>query len=90
MTRPTLLCAVLARVFAGPAAWAGAPAAHGFSVDFAQCTEFAGVGPVDLTRACSLVQPAFTTLPVGSTAAKRHGRPISRRRAAHRNLFGRT
>jgi hypothetical protein len=43
--------------------------ARGFSVDFSQCTEFAGVGPVDLAKASSLVQPAFTTLPVGSTAA---------------------
>jgi len=43
--------------------------ARGFSVDFTQCTEFVGVGPVDFARASSLVQPAFTTLPVGSTAA---------------------
>jgi hypothetical protein len=42
---------------------------RGFSVDFSQCTEFAGVGPVDFAKASSLVQPAFTTLPVGSTAA---------------------
>jgi hypothetical protein len=42
---------------------------RGFSVDFSQCTEFAGVGPVDFATASSLVQPAFTTLPVGSTAA---------------------
>jgi hypothetical protein len=42
---------------------------QGFSVDFSQCTEFAGVGPVDFARASALVQPAFTTLPVGSTAA---------------------
>jgi hypothetical protein len=66
-----------------PIAWAqtGAPSrpptsdpqsdvlTRGFSVDFTQCTEFAGVGPVDLAKASSLVQPAFTTLPVGSTAA---------------------
>jgi hypothetical protein len=35
----------------------------------AQCTEFVGVGPVDFARASGLVQSAFTTLPVGSTAA---------------------
>jgi len=42
---------------------------RGFSVDFTQCTEFVGVGPVDFSRASSLVQSVFTTLPVGSTAA---------------------
>lgn len=69
MMKSNLICAVLIGVFACPVAWAGEPAAHGFSVDFSQCTEFAGVGPVDLARASSLVQPAFTTLPVGSMAA---------------------
>lgn len=67
--KSTILCAVLAGFFAGSAARAGEPGARGFSVDFSQCTEFAGVGPVDLARASSLVQPAFTTLSVGSTAA---------------------
>jgi hypothetical protein len=52
-----------------PGAAAEESVTTGFSVDFSQCTEFAGVGPVDFTRASSLVQPAFTTLPVGSTAA---------------------
>jgi hypothetical protein len=64
--------AVLALAGAGvttqPAKAQAGPGARGFSVDFSQCTEFAGVGPVDFTRASSLVQPAFTTLPVGSTA----------------------
>src|SRR6516165_548663 len=65
--------AVLALGVAGaamlPAGAQVGPRAQGFSVDFSQCTEFAGVGPVDLAKASSLVQPAFTTLPVGSTAA---------------------
>jgi len=43
--------------------------ARGFSVDFSECTEFVGVGPVDFARASSLVEPAFTTMPVGSNAA---------------------
>jgi hypothetical protein len=63
---------VLALAVAGMAAPASAQAQQGprgFSVDFSQCTEFAGVGPVGFARASSLVQPAFTTLPVGSTAA---------------------
>jgi len=45
------------------------PGTRGFSVDFSHCTEFVGVGPVDFARASSLVQPVFTTLPVGSSAA---------------------
>jgi hypothetical protein len=40
---------------------------RGFYVDFATCTEFAGVGPVDLARASALVPHPFTTLTVGST-----------------------
>lgn len=40
---------------------------HGFSVDFSDCTEFAGVGPVDFSKASALVPPEFTTLLVGST-----------------------
>ena len=40
---------------------------HGFSVDFSDCTEFAGVGPVDFAKASALVPPVFTTLVVGST-----------------------
>ena len=42
-------------------------AAAGFQVDFTQCTEFAGVGPVNFARASALVPTAFTTLPVGTT-----------------------
>ncbi len=40
---------------------------HGFYADFAGCTEFAGVGPVDFARASALVPSVFTTLTVGST-----------------------
>jgi hypothetical protein len=40
---------------------------HGFSVDFSNCTEFAGVGPVDFAKASALTPPVFTTLMVGST-----------------------
>ena len=70
-----VLAAVIAAMGTLPAsaqmALANAPGfgAPGFSVDFSQCTEFAGVGPVDFAKASSLVQPAFTTLPVGSAAA---------------------
>src|SRR5215467_6248357 len=52
-----------------PASAQAGHGARGFSVDFSQCTEFVGVGPVNFARASSLVQPAFTTQPVGSTAA---------------------
>jgi hypothetical protein len=40
---------------------------HGFSVDFFDCTEFAGVGPVDFAKASALVPSAFTTLLVETT-----------------------
>jgi hypothetical protein len=69
MTKWTTICAVLAVSLAGPVAWAGVSNPPGFSVDFLQCTEAVGVGPVDFARASSLVPPVFTTLPVGSTAA---------------------
>jgi hypothetical protein len=62
-----LIYAALAGVLAGTVT--GAEKSRGFTVDFSQCTEFAGVGPVDFAKASSLVQPAFTTLTVGSTAA---------------------
>src|SRR5215471_6945689 len=58
-------CLTLASIATQPAR----AQARGFSVDFTQCTEFVGVGPVDFARASSLVQPVFTTLPVGSSAA---------------------
>lgn len=45
----------------------GEPFPRGFYVDFVTCTEFAGVGPVDLAKASALVPSAFTTLTVGST-----------------------
>ncbi len=48
-------------------AWAS-PAGGAFAVDFSQCTEFAGVGPVDLGRASALVPSVFTTLAIGTTA----------------------
>ncbi len=60
---------IWAAVFATSAAWADPSANRGFTVDFSQCTEFAGVGPVDFARASALVPAAFTTLPLGSTAA---------------------
>jgi len=44
-----------------------AESGHGFHVDFFNCTEFAGVGPVDFARASALVPSVFTTLLVGST-----------------------
>ena len=36
-------------------------------MDFSDCTEYAGVGPVDFGKASALVPPVFTTLLVGST-----------------------
>jgi len=64
-----LVAFALAGMATPPASAQAGHGARGFSVDFSQCTEFVGVGPVDFARASSLVQPAFTTLPVGSTAA---------------------
>jgi hypothetical protein len=69
MMKSTLICAILASVPAGSVALADESETRGFTVDFSECTEFAGVGPVDFARASSLVQSAFNTLPVGSTAA---------------------
>ena len=42
---------------------------RGFSVDFAQCTEAVGVGPVSLAKATSLVPAPFTVLPIVATPA---------------------
>ena len=44
-----------------------AAAEPGFQVDFSQCTEFAGVGPVDYAKASALIPPVFTPLMVGTT-----------------------
>jgi hypothetical protein len=52
---------------AASAAWADP--GHGFTVDFLQCTEFAGVGPVNFAKASALVPSVFSTLPVGATGA---------------------
>jgi len=41
----------------------------GFSVNFSNCSEFVGVGPVDLTKAAALVPSGFTTLVVGTSAS---------------------
>src|SRR5260370_25135127 len=60
---------IWAAVFATSAGWADPSANRGFTVDFSQCTEFAGVGPVDFARASALVPSSFTTLPAGSTTA---------------------
>jgi len=49
--------------------WGAPGGGKGFVVDFTQCTEFAGVGPVDLAKASALVPPVFTTQPAGTTAA---------------------
>src|SRR5215467_7801965 len=64
-----MICVVLVGFSTSSVARADEPDSRGFSVDFSQCTEFAGVGPVDFGRASSLVQPAFTTLQAGSAAA---------------------
>lgn len=39
---------------------------RGFSVDFSQCTEAVGVGPVSLANASTLVPIVFTTLPIAN------------------------
>lgn len=65
----TIIWAALAGGFVASVAWADPPGDRGFTVDFSQCTEAVGVGPVDFARASALVPSAFTTLPVGSTAA---------------------
>ena len=59
------LCAFVAVTFIPSLMRAENP--HGFYVDFTECTEFAGVGPVDFARASALVPSVFTTLLVGST-----------------------
>lgn len=64
-----MICVVLVGFSTSSVARADEPDSRGFSVDFSQCTEFAGVGPVDFARASSLIQPAFTTLRAGSSAA---------------------
>jgi hypothetical protein len=42
---------------------------RGLSVDFTQCTEAVGVGPVSLAKASALVPPVFTTLPIATANA---------------------
>lgn len=64
--RLTAMCLGMGLVTA--AAWADDDV-RGFSVDFAQCTEVVGVGPVDFARAAALVPSRFSTLAVGGTAA---------------------
>jgi len=39
----------------------------GFTVDFSQCTEFAGVGPVSFAKASASVPSVFSALTVGAT-----------------------
>lgn len=51
-----------------PASWAQITG-PGFTANFSQCTEFAGVGPVNFAKASALVPAVFTTLPEGSTGA---------------------
>ena len=67
-----LVSAVLMAVSAPSIARADA-ANRGFSVDFTQCTEAVGVGPVSLTTAGALVPAPFSVLPIvavpSSTAA---------------------
>ncbi len=52
-------CAMLA--FASMAAWAGQP----LTIDFTQCTEFAGVGPVSFAKASALLPAQFKALQTG-------------------------
>jgi hypothetical protein len=41
---------------------------RGFYVDFSQCTEAVGVGPVSLAKASALVPVVFTTLPIANAS----------------------
>ncbi len=52
-----------------PSAIRADPGGRGFTVDFSQCTEFAGVGPVDYGKASALVPSPFAALPAGTTGA---------------------
>ena len=69
LLKSTIIWAGLVGVFSASIALADPSRNLGFTVDFSQCTEFAGVGPVNFARASALVPSAFATLPVGSTAA---------------------
>ncbi|HKE28039.1 MAG TPA: hypothetical protein VKB88_37055 [Bryobacteraceae bacterium] len=62
------LCRTAGLAFAALIAQAQ-PLGRGFTVDFSQCTEFAGVGPVNFAKAAALVPQAFTTLAVSGTGA---------------------
>jgi hypothetical protein len=64
-----LACGLAAVTSAPVTSEAGTPSPRQFTVDFAGCTEFAGVGPVDLAAAQALVPSGFTTLTVGSGGA---------------------
>jgi hypothetical protein len=67
--KSTLAWGALAGIFAASVTLANPSRSLGFTVDFSQCTEFAGVGPLDFASASGWVQSAFTALPVTSTAA---------------------
>ena len=58
-------CFAVTMALTASAAWADP--GRGFTVDFLQCTEFAGVGPVNFAKASALVPAVFSTLPVGTT-----------------------
>ncbi len=57
---------VVAGVMCGTAA---GQASSGFTVDFTNCTEFAGEGPVSLAKAQPLVPSGFTIAPAGAGKA---------------------
>ncbi len=59
----------LMMVLAISIAWANPVSKAPFTVDFSQCTEFVGVGPVGFATASALVPSRFTTLAVGPGAA---------------------
>jgi hypothetical protein len=64
--RTRTLCFAITLAFASLPAQAQ-PFGRGFTVDFSQCTEFAGVGPVNFAKAAAQVPSVFSALPVGST-----------------------
>ncbi len=66
MTKRFAVTALLSASFCASLVWAD-PGAPSFTVDFSQCTEFAGVGPINFAKASALVPSVFSTLPVGAT-----------------------
>lgn len=63
MKRTYWTCSLIL-AFAATAAWAEQP----LTINFTNCTEFAGVGPVSFAKASALVPPQFKALSTGANA----------------------